>query len=325
MASSWGRTLVIANPVAQSGRGERGACEVEEALAIGAAPASSYDVCCTEGPGHAEELARGAAAYDTVLVLGGDGVVHEAANGLMRLDASVRPRLGVVPLGSGNDFARTAGITARNRPGQALRELARGSEQTFDLGWVASDAAPDGTWFVETLSFGLDAAVALGSMEARKQSGAHGTRLFGALGLDVFARNREPYAYKATLWDASGMAHAIEGREIVCAVQVGPTYGGGFRICPQASPTDGLLNLCRSVAVPSVPRTLALFVRARAGLHVGSPVVELCTFDGMELRFCDREPPCQVDGEELRGMRFEIRSVPGALRVLCGGRWRGAH
>ena len=320
MASSWGRTLVIANPVAQSGQGARGAREIEEALAAGDAPASSYDVRLTEGPGHAEKLATEAQPYDTVLVLGGDGVVHEAANGLMRLDAPVRPRFGVVPLGSGNDFARTAGIAARNRPVRALRELAQGVERTFDLGWVASDAAPTGTWFVETLSFGLDAAVALGSMETRRRSGAHGTRLFGALGLDVFARNRDPYAYQATLWDSAGATYAIEGRELVFAVQVGPTYGGGFRICPQASPADGLLDLCRSVAVPSVPRTLALFMRARLGLHTGSSAVEFRTFERMELRFCDREPPCQVDGEELRGMRFEIRSAPGALRVLCGTR-----
>ena len=323
MAGSWGRTLVIANPVAQSGRGEAGARAVKEALEAGMAPVTSYVVRLTEDRGHATQLAAQATAYDTVLVLGGDGVVHETVNGLMQLDAQERPRLGVLPLGSGNDFARTAGIAARNRPQRALRELAQGREHCFGLGFVASNAKPDGAWFMQTLSFGLDAAVALGSMESRKRSGAHGTRLFGTVGLDIFARNREPYPYCATLWDAAGARAELAGAEIVFAVQVGPTYGGGFRICPDASPTDGLLDLCRSVRVPSVPRTLALFVRARGGLHVGSSVVELRRFERMELRFCDREPPCQIDGEELRGRGFSIRSVPAAVRVLCGAK-RGA-
>lgn len=224
MATAWGRTLVIANPAAQSGRGAAGARAVEGALATGETPASSYEVRLTEGRGHATELAARAGSYDTVLVLGGDGVVHETVNGLMRLDAPARPRMGVLPLGSGNDFARTAGVVGRNRPVRALRELERGSERSFDLGFVTSDAVRGGVWFAETLSFGLDAAVALGSMESRKRSGARGTRLFGALGLDVFARNREPCPYRATLWDACGTPIALEGEEIVFAVQLGPTF-----------------------------------------------------------------------------------------------------
>lgn len=324
MPQRWGRTLVIANPAAQRGRGAEGAAEIERALAAGEAPVDAYEVVRTAEPGHGCALASQAQGYDTVLALGGDGVIHEVVNGLMRLDAADRPRLGVLPLGSGNDFARTAAVAARNCPRRALQELSRGAEYRFDLGFVTSDAAPEGTWFMETLSFGLDAAVALGSMELRQRNGARGTRLFGALGLDVFSRNRTPYPYRATFWDARGGAHALEGEEVVFAVQVGPTYGGGFRICPDASPVDGLLNLCRSVRVPSVPHTLALFMSARLGLHVHSSAVELMRCERLEITFYDREPPCQVDGEELRGTRYEVRSQPGALRVLCGrgkARW----
>lgn len=318
MPRRWGRALVIANPTAQGGRGAEGVAEINQALAAGEAPLDDYEVVCTAEPGHGCVLASQARGYDTVFALGGDGVIHEVVNGLMALDAADRPRLGVLPLGSGNDFARTAAIVARNHPRHALRELARGTEHRFDLGFVASDAAPEGAWFMETLSFGLDAAVALGSMESRKRNGARGTRLFGTLGLDIFSRNRRPYPYCATVWDAKGEAHTLEGEEVVFAVQVGPTYGGGFRICPDASPVDGLLNLCRSVRVPSVPYTLALFMGARLGLHVHSSAVELMQCERLSIAFCDREPPCQIDGEELRGTRYEVRSAPGALRVLCG-------
>ena len=322
MAQDWGKTLVIANPAAQSGRGQAGARLVAEALGTSAAPVASYDLRLTTHPGEATELAAAAAHYDTVLVLGGDGVIHEAVNGLMRIDGQARPRLSVLPLGSGNDFARTLGIASRNKPAKALRELAKaGREELFDLGFVCSDAEPAGTWFMQTLSFGLDAAIALRSMETRKATGAHGTRLFGALGLDVFAHNREPFPYTARLWEAEDVEPLeLASEEVVFAVQVGPTYGGGFRICPDASPTDGLLSVCRNVTVPGIPRTLALFLRARAGLHASSPAVEFHRAARLELTFTHREPPCQADGEPLRGTRFEIRSMPHALRVIVGSK-----
>ena len=324
MEPTWGKTLVIANPAAQSGRGREGAIEVERALKTGEAPVVSWEIRLTTRRGEATEIAAQASEYDTVLVLGGDGVIHEAVNGLMRLDESARPLLGVLPLGSGNDFARTLGVASRTKPADALRELAGcGTERTFDLGFVSSDAEPAGTWFMQTLSFGLDAAIALGSMETRKGSGTHGTRLFGALGLDVFAHNRDPFPYTATLWERGGSEPVkLAGEEVVFAVQVGPTYGGGFRICPQASPTDGLLDLCRSLRVPSVPHTLALFARARLGLHAESPVLEFRTVSRMELAFVQQEPPCQADGEALHGMRYEIKSVSRALRVITGKAWR---
>lgn len=320
MAQDWGKTLVIANPAAQSGRGQAGARQVAEALEAGAAPVASYDLRLTTRAGEASEIAAAAAHYDTVLVLGGDGVIHEAVNGLMRIDGRARPRLGVLPLGSGNDFARTLGIASRNKPAKALRELAEaGHEELFDLGFVRSDAGPAGTWFMQTLSFGLDAAIALRSMETRKATGAHGTRLFGALGLDVFAHNREPFPYTARLRETGGTDPLeLASEEVVFAVQVGPTYGGGFRICPDASPTDGLLSVCRNVTVPGIPRTLALFLRARMGLHASSPAVEFHRATCLELTFTHREPPCQADGEPLRGTRFEIRSMPRELKVIAG-------
>ncbi len=322
---NWGNTLVIANPAAQSGRGESGARKVGQALEEGAAPVSSYALHLTSRPGEAVEVAAEACRYDTVLVLGGDGVIHEAVNGLTRIDADARPRLGVLPLGSGNDFARTLGIAARNNPVAALRELARdGAEQTLDLGFVKSDVEPNGIWFMQTLSFGLDAAIALGSMETRKATGAHGTRLFGALGLDVFAHNRRPFPYTARLWETpEGSPVDLAGEELIFAVQVGPTYGGGFRICPGASPTDGFLSVCRNVRVPSLPHTLALFMRARLGLHAGSSAVEFRRAARIELAFARRVPPCQADGEPVHGTRYEISSVPRALKVITGSKRRG--
>ena len=106
-----GRTLIIVNPVAQSGKAAAAADRLRRFLALCSHDASAFHVKRTELPRHATELAAAASGFDTVLALGGDGVVHEVANGLMRIEPGARPTLGVVPVGSGNDFARSLGLT----------------------------------------------------------------------------------------------------------------------------------------------------------------------------------------------------------------------
>lgn len=312
-SSALGRILVIANPAAQSGAGERAAREAEGMLSS-ACPDGSWAIRRTEGAGHAVELARAAAGegFSTVLALGGDGIVHEVANGLMGVGAASRPALGVVPIGSGNDFARTCGV-ARNRPSEALGQLLGGRLASHDVGLV------NGVYYVETLSFGLDAAIALDTMRTRRSGGVHGTLLYAASGVDVFVRHRRTYAYEAELVLGDGSTETLSGEEIVFAVQVGPTYGGGFKVCPAADPSDGLLDVCRSVLSPSLPRTLALFFAARFGMHRGSRVVDFRKVRSLKVEFAE-EPPAQADGEPMTGTRFEVVCVPSALRVVVPAR-----
>ena len=103
-----GRTLIIANPVAQSGAGKRIAGQLQRFLALYHHDNASFELVYTEHMGHAVELAEAARDYDSVLALGGDGVVHEVANGIMRIGVEHRPALGVVPVSSGNDFRANA-------------------------------------------------------------------------------------------------------------------------------------------------------------------------------------------------------------------------
>ncbi|MCI1665029.1 MAG: diacylglycerol kinase family lipid kinase [Atopobiaceae bacterium] len=304
-----GRTLVIANPAAQNGKGRQGAEFVERFLQGYESATDGFEVTLTDGPGHAERIARGADGTDTVIALGGDGVIHETVNGLMGIDASSRPRLGVIALGSGNDYARTLHVE-QNAPEASLGQLFQGKARRLDLGRV------NGTYFVETLSFGLDAAIALDTMQKRVENGEHGTRLFASSGIEMFRDHLRDYAYEGTLDEEH-----VSGRSVVFAVQVGPTYGGGFKVCPAASPTDGKLDVCRSVRTPSVPRTLALFAQARMGLHVGSSVLDLRRVTHMTLDF-EEALPCQADGERVEGTHFEIESVPGALEVIVPNSFR---
>lgn len=303
-----GNTLIIANPAAHSGKGAETASFVKQLLehAHGNEPHPANDLVLTQRPGDATLLAAEARERDTVVALGGDGLIHEVVNGLMRLSPSERPRLGIIPVGSGNDFARTLGMR-QDDPSGAIAQLLAASERKLDLGRV------NGVYFVETLSFGLDAAIALDTTRRRRNNNSQeGSGLFATSGIRIFSTGLRSWPYAAKFDD-----DLTYGDDVVFAVQNGPTYGGGFRICPKANPADGYLDVCYSRYEPSVPYTLAVFARARLGLHTGAKALSFARVRHLELRFpVHSAPPCQADGEKLEGSYFEVDVVPQALRVI---------
>lgn len=308
-AHTLGRTLVIANPAAHSGRGSEAADFVGRFLRSYSSLARAVDLVRTQAPGDGTSLASSAREVDTVIALGGDGIIHEVVNGLMDIPRTHRPRLGIVPMGSGNDFARTLGM-ARNDPARALSQLVGGRERTLDLGLV------NDTYFMETLSFGLDAAIALDTMSRRAHDATQkGAGLFATSGIRIFSTGLRGWPFAATI-----DGEHVEGTDVVFAVQNGPTYGGGFDVCPSASPTDGKLDLCYSTKVPSAPRALAVFGLARFGRHTHSSTLAFRQLRHMEVEFPHEDggdvPPCQVDGERLSAERYVVDAVPGALDVI---------
>lgn len=304
--SPLGRTLLIANPAAHSGKGAAGADFARRFLSSYSSATRGYEVRLTRGPGDAVGIAASAVGYDTVLALGGDGVIHEVVNGLMRLPESARPQLGVIPLGSGNDYARTL-VMPKNDVEGAFAQLVRGRVRELEVGSV------NGVHFMETLSFGLDAAIAIDTTARRAaDTSQEGEALFITSGLKVISQAHQGFPC-TTRFDGED---PIDLSTLIFAVQVGPTYGGGFKVCPDADPGDGLLDVCYNVRRPSIPHFLALFGLARWGRHTLTKVVRLRRFRHATVDFAE-EPPCQVDGEQLRGTHFEIEVVPRALRVIC--------
>ena len=94
-AGTLGRTLIIANPASQSGSGEAVAWRLKRFLSMYLDDPGAFELVFTERPHHATELAAAAERYDTVVALGGDGVIHEVAGGLMRHPRPTRPTLGI--------------------------------------------------------------------------------------------------------------------------------------------------------------------------------------------------------------------------------------
>lgn len=309
--ASLGNVLLIANPAAHSGRGADAVRIARHVLESQAQAYSTLQVVSTQAKGDAIQLAAEAARFDTVLALGGDGIIHEVVNGLMQLPREARPTLGIIPVGSGNDFARTLHLQ-RNDPAASIAQLLKGAPYPLDLGYVSSDAG-EATFFAQTLSFGTDAAIALDTTTRRandaKQQGAG---LFATSGLRLIGEGGLRFDCDVSI--DGGRARRLP--ILIFAVQNGPTYGGGFKVCPKAKPDDGVLDTCFNVRTASVPHFLQLFLAARLGRHARSKTVELHQLHTLSADFLGKEPPCQVDGEQLHGTKFKVRVEPAALRVI---------
>ena len=296
------KTLLIANPAAQRGNGEAAAQRTEQLLREKGI-ANDLTVVRTEYAGHAIELAAQAGGFDAVIALGGDGIVHEVINGLMRVEAADRPAFGLIPVGSGNDYARTLGMSEGLE--EAIMQLAGASESAVDVGVC------NGEFFAETLSFGLDAAIALDTVVRRERTGQQGTALYLASGIDQLLHHLDTFAFTATL-DGE---RTIEGSMHMFAVQNGQTYGGGFRICPEARIDDGILDICYALAPMNVVEATYKFLRAKDAHHTHFKNIRFERASSIELCF-DRRPPCQIDGEPHIADSYSISVEKQALRAL---------
>ena len=105
-------------------------------------------------------------------------------------------------------------------------------------------------------------------------------------------------------------------RVVLCAVQVGPTYGGGFRICPDARFDDGMLDVCVAHAPVSALKAGFVFLFAKGGRHRRFREIESLRAREIRLRF-GFAPPAQIDGEPLDAVEYAVSIEPAALRVVA--------
>lgn len=307
---SCGRIALIANPAAQNGRGAWAAVEAASLLRARVGD-EGFQLLLTERPRHATALAASLdPSVGTVVALGGDGLISEVAAGLMERPVDERPALGVIPVGSGNDYAASLGVPTSI--GRAIDCVLVGRTAVVDVGRV------NGRYFVETLSFGLDAAIALDTVERRVRTGRTGTRLYLESAVDQLFRHLSIYDFTARLTGGdAAAARTVSAAAYLLAVQIGPTYGGHFRICPGAELDDGLLDLCYATPHLGPWKALAVLLAAKGGRHTGNRHIHLDRASRLVLDFAE-EPPGQIDGEKIEGTRFEIDCIPRSLTVIVG-------
>jgi YegS/Rv2252/BmrU family lipid kinase len=249
---------------------------------------------------------------DLIISVGGDGTVHDIAQGIMQRPRSERPMLTMFPIGSGNDFARSLGIPLN--PRRALETLSLGVRATIDVGRCNE------TFFLETLSFGVDAAIALKTIEMRARSKNSGPFLYARAAISAILHELKAHHIVITAQDAEtsegggATDMTIDANMIICAIQNGPTYGEGFRIAPNAHLNDGILNICTATTMNRLYALYALMLLAR-GRHEKLSFIRALTAQRLSINL-DQEIPVQCDGEALHGTHFDVELLSGALDVL---------
>jgi len=297
--------LVIANP--RAGTGTSSALDVVTAGIRDAGRALS--VATTTGTGDGEQLARQGVAdgHRHVIVVGGDGTLHDVVNGLVDVEAGVARapdlRLGIVGAGTGSDFARTFGLD--RRPEIALRHALHDTTMPIDIGRVTF-RAPDGTTttraFANIVSIGWTASVVRGSTRLPRR--LRGARYVVA---GILAAPTMRSAPVSVVLD-----HTTRHDEI-CEVVVanGQFFGAGLKVAPRALPDDGILNVQTWATRPlDVLRELP---RVRLGEHLDRPDVREWQSRTVSVD-ADRRPlAVEADGESLGTTPVTIDLLPGLL------------
>ena len=264
-----------------------------EATAADLRPGLTVQV--TEGPGHATDIARRAAArgVERLVVVGGDGTIQEAAAGLLGSGTV----LGLVPAGTGNDFSRTHRIP--RDPAAALAIALGTAGRRVDVGLVNERV------YVNVAGVGFDAEVA--AWTKYRTSVIRGPALY------VVGVLRQLLYYRPT-----DLTFTIDGREetarcLLLAVGNGRYYGGGMMMCPQAEPDDGLLDVVIGGDVTKL-ETLGLLPKVFVGKHLLHPKVrslraqKVAVSGGSHLTV-------HADGEPSGKLPADFRCLPGALLI----------
>lgn len=261
----------------------------------------AVDVLRTERPGHAVELAVEAsrAGARHLVIVGGDGTVHEAANGLLRSDSETA--LGVVPIGSGNDFAKLLGVFGLS-PAAAVARIVTALSRRFDAGRVLDE------WFVNSAGFGFGPAV----VRARNRM----TALHGFLSYLV-PIVRTFFSFKPQLLDLAAPGFRERGHMMMVEVCNGTTAGGSYRFAPGADPADGKLDVCLVRRV-SLPRFLLAIPRVLLGTHTTMREVALFRTAKLVIRSPEHPLVMHLDGElrEPGTTECTVRLERSRLHVL---------
>jgi len=300
------RTKFIMNPNADMGNAWRQALDLRPI----AEEHGGADWAGTVYPTHATELARqaGLDGYDLVVAVGGDGTVHEVINGIMSLPAEKRPRLGVVPMGSGNDFAHAAGVD--EKPEQAMVHALTGKPRKIDIGLIEDEHKRKEYWD-NSVNIGFGGSV---NIYSHTLPLVRGFLMYFLAVLGVMIKR----------YDVLPLKIKSDGKEwqedlMMLAVCNGPREGRGFQTAPEAVIDDGVLNYTavKKVSRPMMFRLIPEFMTGKQGnfkqvLMGKVKVIEVDSKEPLTLH---------IDGETWAGFNsnvhhLKISAIPDALEIM---------
>jgi len=286
--------LIFANPTSGQGRGARILAEAlryldEQRIRYNVIAASSLE-------GSLKELrSKNFDDYERILVIGGDGMMHHAINEVTDKAGGHHPPIGLIPSGTGNDFARALGLDIKNPIRNIDSYLATPPVQV-DLGEV------NGRRFGAICSTGFDSLV---NERANAISWPKGKRKYDIAMLQELPR------FKARNYQIDIDGKSINVQAMLIAVGNGSSYGGGMKVCPDAQLDDGLLDVMVLHPVPKV-EFLKIFPKVYSGSHVTHPKVELLRGKTITIT---GEAITYADGERISPTPVMINALSGALKT----------
>jgi len=259
----------------------------------------SYDLHFTNEPMEAVDAAKMGidAGFTNIVAMGGDGTINEVANGLFGSDAT----LAVIPAGTGNDFIRMLGIPSN--PMQAIDTLLDGNTRTIDLGQIDGDRC-----FVNGIGIGIDAQVARAVLKMERLKGASAY---------LTAAVKEVFRFPAFPVTLSMPDEEVEVSCLSLSIANGIFAGGGFKLAPRASITDGLIDISALGDYPKLERLYRL-PQVRAGKHAEWRKTTYRQTSEVTVS-SPQKLIAHVDGEPYRlpSDSFTVKALPKALRVLA--------
>ncbi len=301
MSSSDHITFIL-NPVAGRGKAQHILSALNSSLQNFS---TNHTLLITTHPGEAIQLAQDAARQSSIVVaVGGDGTVNEVAAGL----AGTESALGVISVGSGNDFARTVEATDDVR--QMLQRFSNPSIKKFDVGKVRLThihGKKEERLFFNSLGIGFDAAVAKKVSSIRWMKG---------IPLYMAALLRTLAGYKPHFLEIESSGQTWKRNYFLLCCGLGKWEGGGFELTPDAIPGDGKFQVC-GITGHTIAKVLPVLPSIMTGSHKGKKCVEL--FDATMMKITSHLPvPVHGDGEIFGTsiLECDISILPSQLNVI---------